>query len=579
MPGPTSAEPGRGNIADQRAEILGGEVLGRLCAPGAVDPADRQVLGRAAAGLYYLQTVSFADNSAEIKDFFDGGEASSDLVNRVGGIAVVSVRQAGITKRLAPSEVLRIVTQKAARLLGDEAARVEDGGRRTQELLDALQTITGRVEDQPPELPVTPKAPKVAKSLGAKTGAPTKAAPIKAVKATKPTKATKPVAVAEPADDEEQLKDEPELEDLEDAMQLEEEVVVEAIDTEEVVALFDEDDEDEQDEDDDESEERKQKEGKVDARTKSSADSVRAYLKQIGRVQLLTAEKEVSLSKSIEAGLYANTILESGQWPNGDALTPKDERALRTVKAEGERDKNHLLEANLRLVVSIAKRYTGRGLAFLDLIQDGNLGLIRAVEKFDYTKGYKFSTYATWWIRQAITRAMADQARTIRIPVHMVEVINKLSMVTRELTVSLGRDPTPEELAKEMDITSEKVLELRDLPHVAVSLDMPLGDEVGDQVLGDKIKSPTSTKGFDEVDGNLLAVVLDRVLRTLSEKEQDIMRARFGLMGGRYWTLEEIAKTYGVTHERIRQIQAKTMSKLRHPSRSGPLRTYYRDSA
>jgi RNA polymerase primary sigma factor len=299
-----------------------------------------------------------------------------------------------------------------------------------------------------------------------------------------------------------------------------------------------------------------------------STDLVRAYLNGIGRTKLLTAAQEVELSKRIEAGLFAEEKLATGE-----PVRPELRADLELIVAEGRAAKDHLLEANLRLVVSIAKRYTGRGMAFLDLIQEGNLGLIRAVEKFDYTKGYKFSTYATWWIRQAITRAMADQARTIRIPVHMVEVINKLGRIQRELLQDLGREPTPEELAKEMDITPEKVLEIQQYAREPISLDQTIGDE-GDSQLGDFIEDSEAVVAVDAVSFSLLQDQLQQVLQTLSEREAGVVRLRFGLTDGQPRTLDEIGQVYGVTRERIRQIESKTMSKLRHPSRSQVLRDY-----
>jgi RNA polymerase primary sigma factor len=322
--------------------------------------------------------------------------------------------------------------------------------------------------------------------------------------------------------------------------------------------------------DDEESEALKQ--ARRDAELTASADSVRAYLKQIGKVPLLNAEQEVELAKRIEAGLYAAERLRAAE-ENNEELPPDLKRDLTWIARDGERAKNHLLEANLRLVVSLAKRYTGRGMAFLDLIQEGNLGLIRAVEKFDYTKGYKFSTYATWWIRQAITRAMADQARTIRIPVHMVEVINKLGRIQRELLQDLGREPTPEELAKEMDITPEKVLEIQQYAREPISLDQTIGDE-GDSQLGDFIEDSEAVVAVDAVSFSLLQDQLQQVLQTLSEREAGVVRLRFGLTDGQPRTLDEIGQVYGVTRERIRQIESKTMSKLRHPSRSQVLRDY-----
>ncbi|SCF30568.1 RNA polymerase primary sigma factor [Micromonospora viridifaciens] len=322
--------------------------------------------------------------------------------------------------------------------------------------------------------------------------------------------------------------------------------------------------------DDEESEALKQ--ARRDAELTASADSVRAYLKQIGKVPLLNAEQEVELAKRIEAGLYAAERLRAAE-EGEEKLTRDLQRDLLWISRDGERAKNHLLEANLRLVVSLAKRYTGRGMAFLDLIQEGNLGLIRAVEKFDYTKGYKFSTYATWWIRQAITRAMADQARTIRIPVHMVEVINKLGRIQRELLQDLGREPTPEELAKEMDITPEKVLEIQQYAREPISLDQTIGDE-GDSQLGDFIEDSEAVVAVDAVSFSLLQDQLQQVLQTLSEREAGVVRLRFGLTDGQPRTLDEIGQVYGVTRERIRQIESKTMSKLRHPSRSQVLRDY-----
>jgi RNA polymerase primary sigma factor len=322
----------------------------------------------------------------------------------------------------------------------------------------------------------------------------------------------------------------------------------------------------------DEEESEALRQARKDAELTASADSVRAYLKQIGKVALLNAEEEVELAKRIEAGLYAAERVRVAE-DEGEKLPTQLRRDLKWIVRDGERAKNHLLEANLRLVVSLAKRYTGRGMAFLDLIQEGNLGLIRAVEKFDYTKGYKFSTYATWWIRQAITRAMADQARTIRIPVHMVEVINKLGRIQRELLQDLGREPTPEELAKEMDISPEKVLEIQQYAREPISLDQTIGDE-GDSQLGDFIEDSEAVVAVDAVSFTLLQDQLQSVLQTLSEREAGVVRLRFGLTDGQPRTLDEIGQVYGVTRERIRQIESKTMSKLRHPSRSQVLRDY-----
>jgi RNA polymerase primary sigma factor len=302
----------------------------------------------------------------------------------------------------------------------------------------------------------------------------------------------------------------------------------------------------------------------------ATSDPVKDYLKQIGKVPLLNAEQEVELAKRIEAGLFAEEKLAEGRETSIRAEARID---LEWIADDGRRAKNHLLEANLRLVVSLAKRYTGRGMLFLDLIQEGNLGLIRAVEKFDYTKGYKFSTYATWWIRQAITRAMADQARTIRIPVHMVEVINKLARVQRQMLQDLGREPTPEELAAELDMTPEKVIEVQKYGREPISLHTPLGED-GDSEFGDLIEDSEAIQPGEAVSFTLLQEQLHSVLDTLSEREAGVVSMRFGLTDGQPKTLDEIGKVYGVTRERIRQIESKTMSKLRHPSRSQVLRDY-----
>ncbi|NMW86989.1 RNA polymerase sigma factor [Mobiluncus curtisii] len=386
--------------------------------------------------------------------------------------------------------------------------------------------------------------------------------------------------------DEGELED-PEIEDLAD---------LEGDDEEEDDADNEEDAEDtEDDEDEDASHEDKSKDTKLGSKAKSStsaeytlsekddadepaqkvtvagatSDPVKDYLKQIGKVALLNAEQEVDLSKRIEAGLYAEHLLKTKQ----ETMTPKQIRELHYVVQDGQMAKNHLLEANLRLVVALAKKYTGRGMLFLDLIQEGNLGLIRAVEKFDYSKGYKFSTYATWWIRQAITRAMADQARTIRIPVHMVEVINKLARVQRQMLQDLGREPTPDELAQELEMTPEKVVEVQKYGREPISLHTPLGED-GDSEFGDLIEDSEAVVPADAVSFMMLQEQLQRVLDTLSERESGVIAMRFGLKDGQPKTLDEIGRRYGVTRERIRQIEAKTMSKLRHPARSQSLRDY-----
>jgi RNA polymerase primary sigma factor len=399
----------------------------------------------------------------------------------------------------------------------------------------------------------------------------------RAKKATAPAKAIKPAEPGEVAVEPDLVEDDIDVEDLAD-VEAEPAAVAEAAGAE--IPVGDDDEIAEPSEKDkasgdfvwDEEESEALRQARKDAELTASADSVRAYLKQIGKVALLNAEEEVELAKRIEAGLYA-TQLMSEFVEKGEKLPAAQRRDMSWICRDGDRAKNHLLEANLRLVVSLAKRYTGRGMAFLDLIQEGNLGLIRAVEKFDYTKGYKFSTYATWWIRQAITRAMADQARTIRIPVHMVEVINKLGRIQRELLQDLGREPTPEELAKEMDITPEKVLEIQQYAREPISLDQTIGDE-GDSQLGDFIEDSEAVVAVDAVSFTLLQDQLQSVLETLSEREAGVVRLRFGLTDGQPRTLDEIGQVYGVTRERIRQIESKTMSKLRHPSRSQVLRDY-----
>jgi RNA polymerase primary sigma factor len=325
----------------------------------------------------------------------------------------------------------------------------------------------------------------------------------------------------------------------------------------------------ESDEDDAESSAVRRKQEEELALKTPTSDPVRMYLKEIGKVPLLTAEEEVDLAKRIEAGLFASEKVATTTKKVADKLR----RELEAIERDGQIAKRKLVEANLRLVVSIAKRYVGRGMLFLDLIQEGNLGLIRAVEKFDYTKGYKFSTYATWWIRQAITRAIADQARTIRIPVHMVETINKLIRNQRQLLQDLGREPTPEEIAHEMDLSPEKVREILKVSQEPVSLETPIGEEE-DSHLGDFIEDSDAVVPIDAASFILLQEQLDSVLHTLSEREKKVIQLRFGLTDGHPRTLEEVGREFGVTRERIRQIESKTLSKLRHPSRSQKLRDY-----
>jgi RNA polymerase primary sigma factor len=321
---------------------------------------------------------------------------------------------------------------------------------------------------------------------------------------------------------------------------------------------------------DDVDEERQRARREIEAALKAPTnDPVRMYLKEIGKVSLLTAQEEVDLAKRIEAGLKAVERLESG----GGRVPEPQQRELKWLERDGDRAKRHLVEANLRLVVSIAKRYVGRGMAFLDLIQEGNLGLIRAVEKFDYEKGFKFSTYATWWIRQAITRAIADQARTIRIPVHMVETINKLVRIQRQLLQDLGREPTAEEIAEQMELSSDKVREIQKISQEPVSLYTPVGEEE-DSHLGDFIEDSEAVVPLERASFRLLQEQLESVLHTLSGREKEVIRLRFGLVDGQPRTLEEVGKKFGVTRERIRQIESKTLSKLRHPSRSQKLRDY-----
>ncbi|MFI7600582.1 RNA polymerase sigma factor [Actinoplanes sp. NPDC049681] len=492
--------------------------------------------------------------SAEVVQTVESAEVTPAQAKKIlralvdAGVTVVVDGSASTRRRVAAARAAtpasKATTAKATRAPAKKAAPAPK------------QATDGEAGD-PAEAPAK-------KAAAAKKAAPAKKAAAGPAKAAKATKAAAPgegePEVAEDIDPEELAAD------LEDVVVEEPAAMVQAAASDAASSATDGDFE----WDDEESEALKQ--ARRDAELTASADSVRAYLKQIGKVPLLNAEQEVELAKRIEAGLYAAERLRACE-EGEEKLDRNFERDLRWIGRDGERAKNHLLEANLRLVVSLAKRYTGRGMAFLDLIQEGNLGLIRAVEKFDYTKGYKFSTYATWWIRQAITRAMADQARTIRIPVHMVEVINKLGRIQRELLQDLGREPTPEELAKEMDITPEKVLEIQQYAREPISLDQTIGDE-GDSQLGDFIEDSEAVVAVDAVSFSLLQDQLQQVLQTLSEREAGVVRLRFGLTDGQPRTLDEIGQVYGVTRERIRQIESKTMSKLRHPSRSQVLRDY-----
>ena len=490
------------------------------------------------------------------KALADGGE----------GNAATTAKKA-VAKKTAKKSARKIARKATPRTVTPAAPVAEpvdmsapDSGEETTPVQKAAKKVAKKA--------VKKAAKKVAKKTTRKTTA---------KKTTRKTTAKKASGTAgKPELDEEIVEEDPDFEPVDDELD-------EPIEEEELATDEEEEDEEEEKEDEgasvwDEDESAALRQARKDAELTASADSVRAYLKQIGKVALLNAEQEVSLAKRIEAGLYATHRMEQMEeaFAAGDKeakLTPALKRDLRAIARDGRKAKNHLLEANLRLVVSLAKRYTGRGMAFLDLIQEGNLGLIRAVEKFDYTKGYKFSTYATWWIRQAITRAMADQARTIRIPVHMVEVINKLGRIQRELLQDLGREPTPQELAKEMDITEEKVLEIQQYAREPISLDQTIGDE-GDSQLGDFIEDSEAVVAVDAVSFTLLQDQLQDVLTTLSEREAGVVRLRFGLTDGMPRTLDEIGQVYGVTRERIRQIESKTMSKLRHPSRSQVLRDY-----
>ncbi|MBQ1073648.1 RNA polymerase sigma factor [Micromonospora sp. C31] len=509
-----------------------------------------------------------------------GGQLTSAQLARTVESAEVTPAQAKkILRALSEAGVTVVVDGSASTRRRVAAARSATPASRATTAKTTKKAATpapkqAPAADEAPAPAPRKAAPRKANGTTAEVAAKA-AAPAKATKSTRATKATVAAAGAKPAKAGGKAKGEGAEGDIdpEELAATIEDVVVEepaeltrAAETDAANSASDNDFE----WDDEESEALKQ--ARRDAELTASADSVRAYLKQIGKVPLLNAEQEVELAKRIEAGLYAAERLRAAE-EGEEKLTREMQRDLGWISRDGERAKNHLLEANLRLVVSLAKRYTGRGMAFLDLIQEGNLGLIRAVEKFDYTKGYKFSTYATWWIRQAITRAMADQARTIRIPVHMVEVINKLGRIQRELLQDLGREPTPEELAKEMDITPEKVLEIQQYAREPISLDQTIGDE-GDSQLGDFIEDSEAVVAVDAVSFSLLQDQLQQVLQTLSEREAGVVRLRFGLTDGQPRTLDEIGQVYGVTRERIRQIESKTMSKLRHPSRSQVLRDY-----
>ena len=474
---------------------------------------------------------------------------------------------------------------KAADKVSEKVA-TKSAAKGTEAKAKTEKTAPAKAETAKAEVSSPPKKGSKAKAVA--EVAPAAVAP--AAKGKKPaTKAAK-VSKVKLGDDDELLEDEDDLEVGGDVLADVEELSVDSVDAVEPVdpaAIIDLDaghHDDEHHEDAEAKEKEKaleagggfvlshREEDDIPVQTTTisgaTADPVKDYLKQIGKVALLNAELEVELAKRIEAGLFAEEKLAT------DKKIPRElERDLIWIKKDGQRAKSHLLEANLRLVVSLAKRYTGRGMQFLDLIQEGNLGLIRAVEKFDYTKGYKFSTYATWWIRQAITRAMADQARTIRIPVHMVEVINKLARVQRQLLQDLGREPTPEELARELDMTPEKVVEVQKYGREPISLSTPLGED-GDSEFGDLIEDTEAVVPADAVGYSMLQRELERILESLHPREAGVIRSRFGLGDGVQKTLDQIGEEFGVTRERIRQIEAKTMSKLRHPSRSQMLRDF-----
>ncbi|BCL16400.1 RNA polymerase sigma factor [Micromonospora sagamiensis] len=506
-----------------------------------------------------------------------GGQLTSAQLARTVESAEVTPAQAKkILRALSDAGVTVVVDGSASTRRRVAAARSATPASRATTAKTTKKTAAPAPKQAPAAEETTPTPRKAAprKAAGATAEGAAKAAPAKATKATRATKATAapgaPAKAAGKAKGGEGPEGDIDPEEL--AAEIEDVVVEEPVELAQAAEADAASSASDNDFEWDDEESEALKQARRDAELTASADSVRAYLKQIGKVPLLNAEQEVELAKRIEAGLYAAERLRAAE-EGEEKLTREMQRDLGWISRDGERAKNHLLEANLRLVVSLAKRYTGRGMAFLDLIQEGNLGLIRAVEKFDYTKGYKFSTYATWWIRQAITRAMADQARTIRIPVHMVEVINKLGRIQRELLQDLGREPTPEELAKEMDITPEKVLEIQQYAREPISLDQTIGDE-GDSQLGDFIEDSEAVVAVDAVSFSLLQDQLQQVLQTLSEREAGVVRLRFGLTDGQPRTLDEIGQVYGVTRERIRQIESKTMSKLRHPSRSQVLRDY-----
>jgi RNA polymerase primary sigma factor len=506
-------------------------------------------------------------DSAALREALEGAEVAPKRMKAV----LRSLDEQGITVTLDAATASRAVaattTRRTATATAKKAASKPAAKKAAAATSAKAEAPAAKSTAKAAAKPATKAAAKATTTKKAAAAAAEPAKPATRKTAAKSATATKAAAKGDaPATDEAEDGDEVEVEPT-DVVESELEDVVVEDETEEVAKKDGEEDESSSGfvlRDDDEDDAPVQQVVTAGA----TADPVKDYLKQIGKVALLNAEQEVELAKRIEAGLFAEERLNSG-----DKIDMKLKRELWWIAQDGKKAKNHLLEANLRLVVSLAKRYTGRGMLFLDLIQEGNLGLIRAVEKFDYTKGYKFSTYATWWIRQAITRAMADQARTIRIPVHMVEVINKLARVQRQMLQDLGREPTPEELAKELDMTPEKVVEVQKYGREPISLHTPLGED-GDSEFGDLIEDSEAVVPADAVSFTLLQEQLHSVLDTLSEREAGVVSMRFGLTDGQPKTLDEIGKVYGVTRERIRQIESKTMSKLRHPSRSQVLRDY-----
>ena len=496
----------------------------------------------------------------------------------VAPLATPAVKETSTITKPAPAK--KVTPAKAAAKTAVKKAEPKIEAK--TEAKPKVAKVVAKAEVKTTPKPAAKKEPaKVAPKATEKPVA--KKATPKAVKSTgpeeKPTKATKPAAKTK-VKSVKNLADADDEEDLDDEDLSVEDIVKEAAEAADITEVADdvhEDDENHEDPDAKEKEKAVEAEGgfvlsnkEVDdipvqtaAINGATADPVKDYLKQIGKVALLNAELEVELAKRIEAGLYATFKLADPKAKFSKEVLYD----LKRVQKDGERAKSHLLEANLRLVVSLAKRYTGRGMQFLDLIQEGNLGLIRAVEKFDYTKGYKFSTYATWWIRQAITRAMADQARTIRIPVHMVEVINKLARVQRQLLQDLGREPTPEELARELDMTPEKVVEVQKYGREPISLSTPLGED-GDSEFGDLIEDTEAVSPLEAVTAAARKRELERILSTMSEREATILRHRYGLIDGIPKTLDQIGEEIGVTRERIRQIENKAISKLKHPTRA-----------